>query len=156
MTVGTLLKEYIASTTEEYNTLLKSLFTDDYNDFLHIDNTSEDFFGKSHIYSTGNIVVRYIISNKKFQYNPNGKKMILIMGILSKGRKMIRQDVEDIKMWLEKIVNEIQHGTILIASVNNFSKPFIMNMVKRNRFKISDIGTVHTKSGNFQNIIVSI
>ena len=68
----------------------------------------------------GNLLIRYVL----------GRKILCILGAVAKSGKMNRQDISDMKDWLNKAIDYLEDGYIIMTSPNNLSDPLITKLIK--------------------------
>jgi len=83
--------------------------------------------GTEHCISTGNVMFRYIVNDKK--------QHIYIVGIIAKEGKILPKDIMDIKGAMADFVKKVAEGWVIYASVNSNSRSLI-DRVKRLAAKV--------------------
>jgi hypothetical protein len=74
---------------------------------------------------SGNVLIRYCVGN--FQ----GAEMVALLGMISKRGKIIKDDVADIKKWIQMFVDKLRQNAIILTSVNAETKRLLDRVIKQ-------------------------
>lgn len=146
------LKEDHYSTQEEYDQVLNTLYGDD-PEFIkyakYCDEQIIKMYGiKPMIRSSGNVFVKY--AEKEI----DGQWTIFVLGMLSEKGKLLKTDIPDVKLWMDRLEKTIKNGSYLITSANKYSKPFLIKMIKKNGFKMEVQGSITKNDDTWETLII--
>jgi len=130
---------------EEYNDLLKSIYSPEFSEMiLSQDEMLSDMMGEDPtVETTGNLFVKYLETpNEAF-----------IIGLLSKSGKMKRDDVEDFRIWKTRLIKALDKGKEVYTSVNKFSRPLINKLIKD--YEVTSIGKLNFPDGEWETIMIN-
>jgi hypothetical protein len=157
----TILDKFLESTgfregsDEEFVEIFKEVYADD--DLLNEQILSEQLVvhmtgGKfqTEISNDGKLAIRYLDS----------KEYVVISAMISTDKKMNRQHVQGIKELKSKLIDAFKAGKSLLTSLNNFSKPFIENILKEMEnsgytVEKQSLGTVTKPDGVWESAVFS-
>lgn len=120
------LQEIKKATYKEYLNATKNYYDDD--DFMELiiqgDDVAKHLTGNSNLKTektdSGNVIIRYA----------EGNNNIVILGMISKKGRMVREDLIDMKEWLGKLKQKMKDGFYLYSSFNENSRPFFDKIKK--------------------------
>lgn len=120
--------EAMGATDEEYYSMVDNIYADSnelrklirMGDEMGKDIADSDI--KTEKSDSGNLIIRYIVSEEK--------KLLIVLGIISKEHKIIREDIDDLKDWLVELEDYFREGYTLMASTNKYSYPFLKKVLK--------------------------
>lgn len=132
---------------EQYVNLLNDHYPTEFVDnIVYHDSMAERTFGKKAVIeSTGNLYVKYIETNNK----------IVVLGMDSELRKMIREDAQDMRNWITTLESKINAGKVMYTSINENSNRIVERLLSNNpNFKKKELGRVSFEQGEWVNIVV--
>jgi hypothetical protein len=132
---------------KEYSKILKSLYSPDLvNEILYGEKVAKSLYhSKIKIETSGNIIIKYIETNKD----------IVILGMISKQGKATRDDVVDLRSWINTLEAKIAGGKTLYTDTNIYSERIISNILKRNPgFKVCEPMKYKFAEGEWSRVII--
>lgn len=136
------------ATQEEYkDSILKNYPEEFFEEISYSDKYAEQTTGqKPVIETTGNVYIKYIETDKE----------IIILGINANKGKLTREDVPDLKKWIELLENKIKEGKTVYTSINDNSRKLINSILRRNPdFIYEEHGNIEWSEGVWVNVSIS-